>query len=272
MYEQLFTEGMPSLMEINVGSYHKSSICRSDNMNIINKPSATYLQCEEWLRSKNASGLALENLPLLWSAAVSNGIDPVVLISQAMIETGFFKFGGVIDASFHNTCGLKSTKGGGDYVANAHMRFKSWEDGIQAHADHLGLYAGAKNCPKYSPECASHQNTQFKANGTTKDPRHFTYLHGKYKTVKSLTGTWASDPQYDQKLMKFIKEIQDTKVNEENYNEGDKQTSSIKPTVTKKQTVAPKPKKPVGPLNTKTILNDITKSIKNGTFNPFKRK
>ena len=41
--------------------------------------------------------VALENLPLLWHAAVSNGIDPVILISQAMIETGFFKFGGIID-------------------------------------------------------------------------------------------------------------------------------------------------------------------------------
>ena len=180
-------------------------------MNILNKPTATYEQCETWLRKKTTNQLAIDNLPILWKAAVSNGIDPVVLISQAMVETGFFKFGGVIDVSFKNTCGLKTTKGGGNYDANAHMRFKTWQDGIQAHADHLGLYAGASNCPKYSPECATHQNVEYKANGTTKDPRHFTYLYGKCKTVESLKGTWATDPQYDTKLKTMIREIQSTK-------------------------------------------------------------
>ena len=67
-------------------------------MNILNKPTATYEQCETWLQGKTTNQLAIDNLPLLWKAAVSNGIDPVVLIAQAMIETGFFKFGGVIDA------------------------------------------------------------------------------------------------------------------------------------------------------------------------------
>jgi N-acetylmuramoyl-L-alanine amidase len=267
MYEQFFTEGMPSLLETNKITYQKINNCRSDDMNIIGKPSATYMQCEQWLRNKKYyDPVALENLPLLWHAAISNGIDPVILISQAMIETGFFKFGGVIDSSYHNTCGLKCTKGGGDYVANAHMRFKTWEDGIQAHADHLGLYAGSPNCPKYSPECASHQNKDYKVNGVTKDPRHFTYLHGKYKTVKSLTGSWATDPQYDKKLMTFIKEIQNTKTTEDPHELADKPVMK-----TSNKSIANSNKK-TGPLNKNTIINNINKGIKNGSINPFKRK
>lgn len=267
MYEQFFTEGMPSLLETNKITYQKINNCRSGDMNIIGKPSATYMQCEQWLKNKKYyDPVALENLPLLWHAAVSNGIDPVILISQAMIETGFFKFGGVIDSSYHNTCGLKCTKGGGDYVANAHMRFKTWEDGIQAHADHLGLYAGSPNCPKYSPECASHQNKDYKINGTTKDPRHFTYLHGKYKTVKSLTGSWATDPQYDKKLMTFIKEIQNTQTTEDPHELADKPAMK-----TSNKSTANSNKK-AGPLNKNTIINNINKGIKNGSINPFKRK
>jgi N-acetylmuramoyl-L-alanine amidase len=206
------TEGLPSFRECAqiLAKTKDTNYNRSDQMNILGQPSATYEQCENWLKGKTNNPLAIQCLPILWRAAISNGIDPVVLISQAMIETGFFKFGGVIDSSYHNTCGLKTSKGGGDYAASAHMRFKSWEDGIQAHADHLGLYAGAKNCPKYSPECASHKNESYKANGTTKDPRHFPYLHGKYKTVQSLKGSWATDQQYDKKLMKFINEIKST--------------------------------------------------------------
>lgn len=183
-------------------------------MNILNKPTATYEQCEAWVRKKTTNEVAIKNTPLLWKAAISNGIDPVVMIAQAMLETGFFTFkGGVIDASYHNTCGLKTTKGGACNVAGSHMRFKNWEEGIQAHADHLGLYAGSPNCPKYSPECASSTNEKYKCNGTTKDPRHFTYLYGKNSTVESLTGTWAMDKQYDTKLKSMINEIRNTDVN-----------------------------------------------------------
>lgn len=249
-------------------------------MNIINKPTATYEQCEAWLKGKTtASPLALQNLPILWEAAVKNNIDPVVLISQAMVETGFFKFGGVIDASFHNTCGLKSTKGGGNYEANAHMRFKSWEDGIEAHADHLALYAGSPNCPKYSPDCASHQNADCKANGTTKDPRHFTYLYGKCKTVESLKGNWATDPQYDTKLMKMIKEIQETKVDEPACN-CDCHTPKVN-VATANQQVKPKPAvqqsktattKPAVKQNKKAAIGSVKKAIRDAALGPFNFK
>ena len=177
-------------------------------MKIINKPTVTYKQCEAWIKSKKtANELALKNLPILWGCAVANGIDPAVLVAQAMKETGWFNFGGVVPAEFHNPCGLKITKGGGDYEVGAHMRFDNWRDGIMAQADHLALYAGSPNFPKYSPQCASHPNTKYKKNGTTDDPRHFTYLHGKCPTVESLGGNWAPSKTYGTDIVKMIKEI-----------------------------------------------------------------
>ena len=227
-------------------------------MNILGEPQVSYQQIESFIKSvKTANKLAIELLPLFWRAAINNGIRPEILYSQALVETGYFNFGGVLNASFHNTCGLKTTKGGGDYEANAHMRFKSWADGIQAHADHLGLYAGAKNCPKYSPETKNYTNEKYKANGTTLDPRHFTYLYGKCKTVKSLTGTWATDSQYDKKLMKFINEIQQTEVSSKETIKQTTNNQNVK--ATRKQTNAEK-------------WNEIKKSIKNGTINPFYKK
>ena len=177
-------------------------------MKIINKPTATYKQCELWIKSKRtANKLALENLPIMWDCAIKNSIDPVVLIAQSMKETGWYNFGGVVPASFHNPCGLKITKGGGDYEVGAHMRFKSWEEGIMAQSDHLALYAGGPNMPKYSPECASHQNANCKANGTTQDPRHFTYLFGKCPTVESLGCNWAPSASYGTDIVKMINEV-----------------------------------------------------------------
>lgn len=182
-------------------------------MNILGKSTATYEQAETWVKSvKTANKLLLENLPLIWKAAEGNGINPVVMLAQVCVETGYLNFGGVLNASFHNTCGLKTTKGGSNTSASAHMRFKSWADGIQAHADHLGLYAGAKNCPKYSPETKGYPNDKYKANGTTLDPRHFTYLYGKCPTVEGLSGTWATNKNYAKTLLSIIDKIHNTKV------------------------------------------------------------
>lgn len=183
-------------------------------MKILNKPSATIEQCQEWINGvKTAHPIAKAMVPLLWDAAIANGIDPCVLIAQAMKETGYFNFKGVIRPNFCNTCGLKITKGGGDLEPGAHMRFDYWEDGIMAHSDHLALYAGSSNTPKYSPECASHQNEQYKKNGTTKDPRHFTYLHGKCKSVEDLSGNWAPGKDYGQEIVRIANQMINTKVN-----------------------------------------------------------
>ena len=217
-------------------------------MKIINKPTATYKQCEEWIKSKKtANKLALENLPIMWNCAIKNGIDPVVLIAQSMKETGWYNFGGVVPASFHNPCGLKITKGGGDYEVGAHMRFKSWEDGIMAQSDHLALYAGGPYVPKYSPECASHLNADHMDNGTTKDPRHFTYLFGKCPTVESLGCNWAPSASYGTDIVKMIKEVQAIKVVEQKPKtpkEPEKTLESVKPQPSKQETSLKEPVKP----------------------------
>ena len=178
-------------------------------MNILGKPTVTPEQCKTWLKGiKTANKLAHENLPVLWKHAIANGIAPEVLIAQAMVETGYFNFGGAVKASYHNTCGLKTTKGGSNSSSSAHMKFKSWDEGIQAHADHLALYAGAKRFPKYSPNCASDLNTEYRRHGTTPDPRHFSSLYGTCKTVESLEGTWATSSGYANKILTIIKQIQ----------------------------------------------------------------
>ena len=244
-------------------------------MKIINKPTATYKQCEEWIKSKkSANKLALENLPIMWNCAIKNGIDPVILIAQSMKETGWYNFGGVVPASFHNPCGLKITKGGGDREVGAHMRFKSWEDGIMAQSDHLALYAGGPYVPKYSPECASHLNENHMDNGTTKDPRHFTYLFGKCPTVESLGCNWAPSASYGTDIVKMVKEVQAIKIVEP-----EQPKEPIKPQPPKQENPLKEPIrpsiKPVAKLkkpivketklqkNLKKGLNNLKKNIKN---------
>ena len=187
-------------------------------MKIINEPRATLEQCLVWIDTiKTAHPLAKALIPILYESAIKNGIDPTILIAQAMKETGYFQYKGVLRPNFCNTCGLKVTKGGGDQDPGAHMRFEYWEDGIMAHSDHLALYAGAIGFPKYSPECASHSNEKYKNNGTTKDPRHFTYLYGKCPNVEDLGGSWAPSKTYGEDIVRMANQIINTKVPIDKY-------------------------------------------------------
>lgn len=187
-------------------------------MRIINEPRATLEQCLVWIDTiKTAHPLAKALIPILYESAIKNGIDPTILIAQAMKETGYFQYKGVLRPDFCNTCGLKVTKGGGDQDPGAHMRFEYWEDGIMAHSDHLALYAGAIGFPKYSPECASHPNEKYKNNGTTKDPRHFTYLYGKCPNVEDLGGNWAPSKTYGEDIVRMANQIINTKVPIDKY-------------------------------------------------------
>jgi N-acetylmuramoyl-L-alanine amidase len=123
-----------------------------------------------------------------WDLAKDHGgVRPEVAFAQAAKETGFGLFGGVVDASFHNPCGMKTTAGGSNSDPNAHQRFASWTEGVTAHIDHLALYAGADGYPR--------------AAGATPDPRHFPFLAGKANSVEALGGKWAPSEDYGRSIV-----------------------------------------------------------------------
>ena len=162
---------------------------------IVALPSVTTSQMQTWTRNKGAADYFISFANYYYALCVNVGIDPAVAYAQFALETGFGKFGsGIINESYHNPCGMKTTAGGGDYDASAHKRFESWEEGIQAHIDHLALYAGVTGYPKEN----------------TPDPRHFPFIRGTVKNVQGLTGAWATDPQYAVKLEKLINEMRAT--------------------------------------------------------------
>ena len=163
-----------------------------DDINIISSPGISVDTAKEWAKSKGATETFISLADLYWKYSSSNGnVNPAVAYAQAAKETGYGKFGGVIDASYHNPCGLKTSQGGSDTDPNAHMKFKSWDEGVQAHLDHLALYAGASGYPRK----------------TTYDPRHFSSVFGKAKTVTALGGNWAPSPTYGKEIMELYSQI-----------------------------------------------------------------
>lgn len=155
------------------------------DIKIISETKVTEKQAEAWAKSKGATDTFISLAQLYWKYAPEHGgVNPGIAYVQAAKETGFGNFGGVIDASYKNPCGLKTSAGGADSDPNAHQRFNTWDEGVQAHLDHLALYAGASGYPRSS----------------TYDPRHFITIKGTVVTVNALGGKWAPSLTYGEEI------------------------------------------------------------------------
>lgn len=169
-------------------------VIQKPGFNIISKTNATIEQMMEWARKKEATKLFIDLAPSFYEISNKAGVNPLVTYCQSAKETGYMKFAGVLNASYFNTCGLKTKDGGGDKDPHAHQRFKSWNEGIQAQVDHLALYAGAPGYPKPG----------------TPDPRHFPFIKGTATTVQALSGKWAPAADYGTSIINLISELEKT--------------------------------------------------------------
>ena len=122
----------------------------------------------------------------------TEGIKVEVAFAQAMLETGFLKFGGDVKIEQFNFAGLGAVGGGA-----AGASFPDVRTGIRAHVQHLKCYANSE--PLKNP-CV--------------DPRWGEWLRGKAPYVSWLSiphnpyGTgWAVDANYGIKLMQGIEKI-----------------------------------------------------------------
>ena len=183
------------------------------NINIISDTEITVQDAKKWAKNNGATETFVNLADLYWKYSKSNGnVNPALAYVQAAHETGFGRFGGVLDESYYNPCGMKNTNAGinDDTIKEAHKKFDSWEHGVLAHLDHLALYAGSNGYPKKNIEQSYVEDGL--DNESTYDPRHFAYLAGSAKTALDLSGSWAAG-NYGEKLIRFYNEL--IKVNEQ---------------------------------------------------------
>lgn len=125
-----------------------------------------------------------ELVDLYWQEAEREGVRPDLALSQALVETGFFRYGGDVHHNQNNFCGLGTT---GNGVKGA--SFKTPEIGVRAHIQHLLAYTQKKR-------------------PSTKivDPRYelahnIRLERGVVDTWYGLNGTWAMGSNYCEKIM-----------------------------------------------------------------------
>ncbi len=115
-----------------------------------------------------------------FSLAPKYGIDPMMAISQSILETGWFKYeGSAVTAEQHNYCGLGVTSTG---VTGG--SFNTVEDGVTAQLQHLFAYG----CKEALP-----------ADDVVLDPRFSLVTRGIAVYWQQLAGRWAC-PGYDTKI------------------------------------------------------------------------
>lgn len=207
----------PSVSGDKVGTAPSSKSSNSDGklknvyMLNIDYPKVSVAQMKQWAKNRGANQLFIDLADTFYDEGMKAHVNPAVLYALSAKETNFMKFGGVIDASYCNPCGMKTTQGGGDYDKNAHHRFKDWKEGIQAHAHHIALYAGHARFPRYNPNVPNKNNEQYKANGTTPDPRHFDFIYNTARNVLDLNGKYATPSAqtvpYGTSVLNYINEL-----------------------------------------------------------------
>lgn len=122
--------------------------------------------------------------------AAVEGINSDAAFAQMCLETGFLRFGGLVQPEFHNYCGL-----GAMDAEHPGEQFETEELGVRAHIQHLQAYA-------------TKEETRLK--GELIDPRYNWVHKTKYiETIFDLTGNWATDPHYGEKIDSLLTAMED---------------------------------------------------------------
>lgn len=155
--------------------------------NIMSSGTASASQLRNFILSQNSDALdSFPDLPNLYiEEAAREGVNHDIAFSQMCLETGYLAFGGDVDPAQNNFCGLGTTGGG---VRGA--SFPNARTGVKAHIQHLKAYAST--APAIPPIV---------------DPRFSLVSRGIAPLVSDLSGRWATDSEYDTKIMNIQRQL-----------------------------------------------------------------
>jgi hypothetical protein len=134
----------------------------------------------------DADGEFVERLARLYvEEAALEGIDHDVAFAQMCLETGFLRYGGLVTYDMNNFCGL-----GAIGPEKTGERFSTPQIGVRAQIQHLKGYA-----------------TSDPLNQDLVDPRYKYVNRGSAPTIEKLSGSWAADRGYAEKIVDILRRI-----------------------------------------------------------------
>ncbi|MFH1160894.1 MAG: glucosaminidase domain-containing protein [bacterium] len=188
----------PFLLHPETGDEGKGSSLKRSNLKpahnatpslfIIDKGQQSVLRIATFMMYHNGmldTGFLQRLLKTYISECAKEGINHDVAVCQMCLETGFLRFNGSVSRFQHNYCGLGATSSlaAGDW-------FGTMEEGVRAHIQHLKAYASTDPL----------QNEPV-------DKRFRHVPRGTVFTIYDLTGKWATDPKYGEKLEYLLRKL-----------------------------------------------------------------
>ena len=117
--------------------------------------------------------------------AALEGVDHDVAFAQMCLETGFLRYGGLVTHDMNNFCGL-----GAIGPEKTGERFPTPQMGVRAQIQHLKGYAPSDPL-----------------NQELVDPRYRYVSRGSAPTIERLSGSWAADRRYAEKIVDILQRI-----------------------------------------------------------------
>ncbi|MDR0316055.1 MAG: glucosaminidase domain-containing protein [Treponema sp.] len=123
--------------------------------------------------------------------ADAEGVNHDIAFAQMCLETGFLGYGGLVTPEMNNFCGLGAIGPGQRGAA-----FPDPRTGVRAHIQHLKAYASEEPL-----------------NQAVVDPRYRWVRYGSAPTIHDLSGKWAADLAYSEKIMSILWRLYDLSFN-----------------------------------------------------------
>ena len=121
--------------------------------------------------------------------ARDENINSDIAFAQMCHETGFLRYGGLVQPQWHNYCGL-----GAISPEQPGCQFETVKLGVRAHIQHIQAYATTEDV---------------QLNNELIDPRYSWVHKTKYaQTVAELAASWATDPNYAEKLEGLLQRME----------------------------------------------------------------
>ncbi|BDR74210.1 hypothetical protein K144316041_p20490 (plasmid) [Clostridium tetani] len=164
-------------------------------ISIIGNSLITSKQCEEFLHKYNPQA---PHLALLYKKYCDiYGIRLEVAWVQMCLETNFLRYSStsITTLDMNNFCGLGALDNNGRREA---LVFKTQEEGIRCHIQHLYAYCSNSNLPEGEELI---------------DPRFKYVQRGCARNIEDLgNGKWASDKDYSKKLLDLLQRLLNNKI------------------------------------------------------------
>ena len=184
----LMAVGLASQVDLQSASGVERSLVRGPDM-LLGAPRYGQAAVERYARSMNSTRYIMRTIPIYYDLAPRRNIAPDVLVAQAMIETGYGRYGG--DSRPWNMAGIK--KGGirGDEPRDFEVP-KTAYAGVRMHVNHMAAYTGKR------PIGTPHDRFY--------DARAAQKSRGWWVTrISHLgNGVWATDPDYAAKIRNIL--------------------------------------------------------------------